>query len=226
MRLIPNSRRAAMNFLLCLVLINTHERTAIAREHDGGPGRGTVYVPLDSWVYPALRRLAALGYVPDEENLAAPWTRGECLRLVNEAEDIASRRSTKLDTGVLNNEALRLISALKAEFTFDSESANAVRLESLYTRYLNISGKPLTDSYHFGETIENDYGRPYGEGANTVSGFSTYGTWNRFSAYLRGEYQQSGSAGSLNTGVQTFISGADETPGAFGLPSSSGNRFN
>src|SRR5579875_2743248 len=77
---------------------------------------GPIYVPLDSWVYPALNRLAAMGYVPDEEGLAAPWTRSQCLVLIEEAEDIASRHSTKVSEGATNNEAQKLILELKREF--------------------------------------------------------------------------------------------------------------
>ena len=147
---------------------------------------GSPYVPLDNWVYPAFERLNALGYAPDAEGLTRPWTRAQCLVLTEEAADIASRRSTKLSAGVaLNDEALHLISALKDEFASHPKNVSGVRIESLYTRFLEIAGPPLNDSYHFGQTIANDYGRPYGRGANGVAGFSASATWNRFSAYFR-----------------------------------------
>lgn len=186
---------------------------------------GSVYVPLDSWVYPAFHRLAALGYAPDEESLAAPWTRRECLTLLDEAEDIASRRSTKLSAGALNSEALRLIDTLKAEFSEETESADVLRLESLYTLYTGITGTPLRDSYHFGQTIVDDYGRPYGPGANTVDGVSAYGTWGRFSGYFRGEYQQSGSGVPYSSDVQHFIAGVDQTPRPFVTSTAEVRRF-
>jgi len=47
-----------------------------------------------------------------------------------------------------------------------------LRLDSIYTRSVGISGKPLRDGFHFGQTIVNDYGRPYGEGFNQVTGLS------------------------------------------------------
>src|SRR5262249_1840178 len=43
------------------------------------------YEPLDSWVYPAFERLAALGYVHSAYLNQRPWTRLECARLVEEA---------------------------------------------------------------------------------------------------------------------------------------------
>ena len=68
-------------------------------------------------------------------------------------------------------------------------SERSVRLESIYTDVTGITGQPLNDSYHFGQTIINNYGRPYQEGFNTYDGFSGYGTAGRFTLYARGEYQ-------------------------------------
>src|ERR1039457_563265 len=48
---------------------------------------GTTFVPLDSWVYPAFERLAALGYLPTEIIAIRPWPRLECARLIVEAEE-------------------------------------------------------------------------------------------------------------------------------------------
>jgi hypothetical protein len=54
---------------------------------------------------------------------------------------------------------------------------------------VGISGKPLRDGFHFGQTIVNDYGRPYGEGFNQVTGLSGSAVAGLFSFSLRGEYQ-------------------------------------
>ena len=56
---------------------------------DAPPGRksatkGSPYVPLDSWVYPALDRMAAMGYIHNEYLGLRPWTRAECAELVDE----------------------------------------------------------------------------------------------------------------------------------------------
>src|SRR6185503_4657004 len=47
---------------------------------------GSPYVPLDSWIYPALERLSALGYIKTGYLGIRPWTRMECSRLLEEAE--------------------------------------------------------------------------------------------------------------------------------------------
>src|SRR6266403_238174 len=55
---------------------------------EGNTGKiGSPYVPLDSWIYPALDRLAALGYIDTAISGLRPWTRLECARLVGEAAD-------------------------------------------------------------------------------------------------------------------------------------------
>ena len=46
--------------------------------------RGSPYVPIDSWVYPAFDRLAALGVLNSGIVGLRPWTRKECSRLVEE----------------------------------------------------------------------------------------------------------------------------------------------
>ena len=61
-----------------------------AESKDGGPGTrttslGTTFVPLNSWIYPALKRLIALGYIQSEFMDMQPWTRQECARMVEEA---------------------------------------------------------------------------------------------------------------------------------------------
>src|ERR1700754_2221152 len=49
---------------------------------------GSAFVPMDSWVYPALERLSTLGLIPSQSVSIRPWTRQECRRQLREAEDI------------------------------------------------------------------------------------------------------------------------------------------
>jgi hypothetical protein len=163
-----------------------------AEAHDaserGTGDLGSPYVPLDSWIYPAMERLAGLGVLNDEFMGMRPWTRGECARLVNEAADPST------DVGTGNGEVSRLIESLQREFRFEiegtgSNGGGAFRLESLYSRVENISGMPLTDGFHFAQTQINDFGRPYSEGWNTINGFSVYATRGRWVTYVRGEVQ-------------------------------------
>ena len=165
-----------------------------------------IYVPLDSWIYSALRRIAALGYIPDQVSDTAPWTRVECLRQVEEAVDNAARREAH------NEYVLGLLADLKSEFSHEPTEENAVRLESIYTRMMDFSGAPLRDSYHFGQSIDNDFGRPYGQGINNITGVSGYAVAGRFSAYVRGEYQEAPGTGAYSLPVRQFIAGADSNP--------------
>src|SRR5260370_3391269 len=50
---------------------------------------GSTFVPLDSWIYPALERLAALGYIKTQFTGLRPCTRHESLRQPTEAENFA-----------------------------------------------------------------------------------------------------------------------------------------
>ncbi len=199
-------------WLLGIVLVFSSVTSLVASERETVKAGGPVYVSLDSWIYPAFKRLAALGYVPDAESLAAPWTRAECLVLVKEAEDIASRHSTKVAKGAMVDEAQTLIASLKLEFADQIRERAQARIESIYTRILGISGQPLRDSYHFGQTIVNDYGRPYEEGTNALAGFSAFGTLGRFSGYFRGEYQEADGRGPYDPAVQGLVAGLDGVP--------------
>jgi membrane-associated phospholipid phosphatase len=171
---------------------------------------GSPYVPLDSWIYPALERLAAMGYIKTAILGLRPWTRLECARLLSEA----SEREPDAEGPV---EVQQLYESLSREFAGefnDSEDEQNVhaQLESVYTRLLGISGKPLTDNHHFGQTFLNDYGRPYQEGINSVSGTSGWMTAGPFVIYARGEYQSAPSAPSLSPAALNFISDADGLP--------------
>ncbi len=172
---------------------------------------GSPYVPLDSWVYAAFDRLAALGYLHTDFEGMRPWTRLECARLVDEAGDRI--RDEESDPP----EAKRLYRALAQEFSEDLEILGGgrnrrLRLESIYTRFTGIAGTPLRDSYHFGQTIINDYGRPFAEGANVVSGFSGWAAAGPFTAYVRGEYQHAPSAPALSDQGRGVIAAVDRLP--------------
>jgi Capsule assembly protein Wzi len=74
-----------------------------------------------------------------------------------------------------------------------------------------ISGPPLHDGYHFGQTIINDYGRPYGEGFNNITGASAHAVAGLFSFYLRGEYQHAPAIPGYSIATQQAIADADQT---------------
>ena len=180
--------------------------------------QGSPYVSLDSWVYPALDRLIGMGMIDSGFTGARPWTRSECARMLMQASD-------RLESGPA--EAQRTYQLLETEFKEELEGSSIGspfrgRLESVYTRFTEISGEPLTNGYYFGQTLINDFGRPYERGLNSVTGFSAWTTAGRWVAYVRGEYQQSPSAAALSESTRFAISQTfpfNPTPPATPTPS-------
>jgi hypothetical protein len=165
---------------------------------------GSVYVPLDNWVYPALTRLHALGYVDTAYLGLRPWTRMSIVHMLELTADA-------IESDTNNDEARSIYVALVREFRPDIDRAAdgappQAELESVYTQFRGISGTPLRDSFHFGQTIVNDYGRPYQGGFNNYTGFSTRGMWGRFSLYFRGETQYAPSATGYSATLAEYLS--------------------
>jgi hypothetical protein len=121
------------------------------------------------------------------------------------------------DTGD-DSEGSKLVDALEREFRAETEALGdgsdpaAFRVESLYTRTEHISGSPLNDGYHFGQTQINDFGRPYGEGWSTVNGFSAYATSGPWVAYVRGEAQTAPTVPALSLLARQTIQQVDFLP--------------
>jgi hypothetical protein len=166
------------------------------------------YVPLDSWIYPAMDRLTALGYIHSGFADMRPWTRMECARQIKEASDVIANGEMP------QNDGQSLYRDLQKEFSrevslLDGGDNTQVRLESAYTRGTEIVGKPLTDGDHFGQTIVNDFGRPEEQGFNNVSGLSGYASYGPVAVYIRGEFQHSPWAPPLPLTAREDISQAD-----------------
>jgi hypothetical protein len=77
---------------------------------------------------------------------------------------------------------------------------------------MSIAGTPLDDGYHFGQTLIDDYGRPYGQGSNLVSGASASGSAGPVAFYVRGEYQHAAALPAYSQAVQQMIGTVDVTP--------------
>jgi len=196
-----------------------HEHWKPAPESMGSPN-----VPLDSWIYPAVERLAAQGLVHSEFLNVRPWTRLECVALLNEAA------SNLEEAGSRGPEMAGVVAALRTEFAselhaFETGNEEAFRLESVYTRVTGINGTPLADSYHFGQTIYNDEGRPYQEGLNNITGFSSYATADRFALYFNGEFQHAPGAPAYPLAVRQAIAGMDANPVQPATPFEEVNRL-
>jgi hypothetical protein len=181
------------------------------------------YVPPDSWIYPLFDRLVALGFVSTAYEGIRPWTRMECARLLDEAGE--QIRTEGIDSG----EGTKIYTELSREF--DSELARlngaanvGISVDSVYARATQISGTPLTDGYHFAQTITNDYGRPYGQGFNSISGFTAHAVAGPMSFSLQGEYQHAPAVPAYSSTVQQAIANSDLTlPFPAGRPEI--NRF-
>jgi membrane-associated phospholipid phosphatase len=161
---------------------------------------GSPYVPIDHWVYPVFDRLAALGFVHSGYAGMRPWTRIACAELLEEAGERLRYG------GQEGSEASRLYDTLVGEFSdelrgLDGGNNPGASIDSVYTRFTGISGQPLRDGYHFGQTIINDYGRPYGEGFNAISGITAHAVAGPFSLYVQGEYQHAPAVASDPPGV-------------------------
>ena len=79
-----------------------------------------------------------------------------------------------------------------------------ISIDELYTRAEVISGTPVNDSFHFGQTLYDDYGRPYWKGFNNITGVSGSAVDGRFVMYGRGEYQHAPAIPAYSPSVQQF----------------------
>jgi len=219
---------AALSFPLQSILgqENTHQSISADSGADGGTPQqpippnytpaspityvstlGTPYIPVDSWVYPALTRLQGLGYLDTAFLGLRPWTRLSILHMLQRTAD-------KIDSDTNNDEAREIYLSVLHEVApglennFGRRSLTA-NFESAYTQMRGITDTPLVDSFHLGQTIVNDYGRPSEAGFNNYTGASAYSGLGRFSLYFRGEYQHSPSATGYSQALFDYLSNLD-----------------
>jgi hypothetical protein len=181
------------------------------------------YVPIDSWIYPALQRLIALGYMQSNMLGMRPWTRMACARMVEEAGE--KLQNDGLEAG----EAGKIYRTLANEFAtetarLDGAANVGARVESVYTRVTGISGTPLRDGYNFGQTIINDYGRPYWSGFNNITGVTADAEAGPVAFSFQGEYQHAPAMPSYPQQALTAIGAANGTP-PFPNGTAEANRF-
>ena len=180
---------------------------------------GSTNVPMDSWIYPALERLGALGLIPSQTASIRPWTRQECRRQVREVEDILygfGSLDVDVDDGT-KREAERLLPAIEYELR-EPDGASTLVVESAYTRGGTIAGPALTDGFHFGQTWTNDLGRALGRGSSEVSGGSFRAVSGRFFLYSREEVQKTPGTAAITPSESILFNQLDNLPFAGPVP--------
>ena len=168
---------------------------------------GSPYIPLDSWIYPAAIRLYYLGYLPTAYIGLRPWTRASLAHMLALSKYALESQDTPSEAVEIN---ARLRRELASELA--NESSPSLRTESIYTRLREIRGPILDDSFHLGQTIVNDYGRPDQPGFNNLTGFSAEAHSGRFSLYVRSEFQHAPAAIGYSSAVAAQLAAIDETP--------------
>lgn len=176
---------------------------------EGADELGSTYIPVDSPVYPMAIRLYSLGYLDTAFIDMRPWTRRSLLHMLN-----ASSGRIMADN---NEQAVAILASLEDYLTAEEPGPGLTRgrvwgLDTVYTRLMGISGQTLHDSYHLGETLANDYGRPYEPGVNNITGFSTVNEYGPFSLYVRGEYQHAPSNAGYSQTLAAQLSQIDGIP--------------
>ncbi len=178
----------------------------------------STFIPLDSWIYPALERLYSLGVVHGLYLGLRPWTR----MAVYDAVGTVSEDE-------LEPQAQNLLSALRTEFRREEELQDGVAndgtigLDEIYSRTQYVDRTPVNDSFHFGQTIVDDFGRPYGFGWQQIAGFAGRAEKGGFSLYVRGEFQHSPPAPGYSRALNQILAGLDGIPGEAFLGTGSRN---
>lgn len=184
---------------------------------------GSTYVPLDSWIYPAMDRLISHGYIPGAYMGMRPWTRMSCANML-------ARMDADLDYGpALPADIAETVKYLHAEFSdelsaLEGKPVQSIQLASVYTRMMGIAGQPLNDN-NLGQTIVNDDGRPYQQGFNNYTGFTARAEDQRFAFYVQGEYQYAPSAPAYPLYTREVIAAVNHDPLQPGLPLPTTNQF-
>lgn len=94
------------------------------------------YVPLNSWVYPAIQKLAAYGLIPLQKLGTKPYRRKDVAKWTKEAIKKINENKIKIDDSVNDIQAILL--RMKSEFLDTKEPTYQLSEESTYA-HLNVS---------------------------------------------------------------------------------------
>ncbi len=113
-----------MLLLVPLMIVQCYARahgdTPDGHEDCDSSNMASTYVPIESWIYPAIERLALAGYIQTAFAGLRPWTRMEVARLISEAQE----RQVDLDSQDAVDEQMNsLVKALVARVCRRASSA-------------------------------------------------------------------------------------------------------
>ncbi len=195
---------------------NGSQNSAIDPDDCEAPVLDSPYIPVDSWIYPAVMRLYSMGYVDTVYVGMRPWTRANVQSMVDEVSTYLEDE----DVEQHSDEAEKIYEALTHELRLDAQDPCAkhvrgARMESVYSIARAISGTPLARQLPFGLDDINDYGRPYSNGFNNYSGASGYASAGRFLIYARGEFQGAPSTTGYSSSLAATLASIDGTTDFF-----------
>ena len=141
-----------------------------AKVHIPGDQLGSAYIPVDSWVYPAMMRLYSMGYLDTMYLSMRPYTRRSALHILQASEDAILSSDDDQAQAILS----ALLNELTDEGITDHTIAESTRgavygVQSVYTRVMGVTGSIVQGSYYLGQTFFNDYVTAYlSQGSTTL----------------------------------------------------------
>src|SRR5271169_2314892 len=102
------------------------------------PARGSTYIPIDSWIYPALDRLQALGYINYAYLGLRPWTRLSITHVLDQTANFQDLTSS-------DDQAYEIYFAVRKKLNTGTHTFADLRdprnsFESAYIRLGGITG--------------------------------------------------------------------------------------
>ena len=143
----------------------------------------SAFIPVDSWIYPAVLRLYSMGYLHSVYIGERPWTRDSIGKMLDQVAEILDDARNYDNHSI--DEAQKIYDSLVKELHYSPTQhcllkEENLHIESVYSATRVLTGTTLRDSFHLGSTLINDYGRPYANGVNNYTGFSGTATAGRF----------------------------------------------
>src|ERR1700692_4406644 len=148
-----------------------------------------------------------MGFIPGQSSAIRPWPRQECLRQLRLAEDLADMKDAYSPS--LLAQAHLLMADLHTELETPQYHAS-LSLESVYARYGTIAGPALADSFHFGQTWWNDFGRPLGRGSSAIAGYAVRAHYGRLFFYDRQEARHGPGNPAESPAINQLINTLDQ----------------